>query len=126
MTRPRRSATDAALPLAEKATRLAPGKAVYGNTLAVAYYRAGEYRDAVVVLRPDLSQENWTLAFDLYFLAMSHHRLGDTVCARDYYDWAVRWRRTQPGLPTDLQELTVFQAEAEELLKQDSGGLHKK
>jgi hypothetical protein len=58
---------------------------------------------------------------------MSHHRLGDTARARDYYDWAVRWQRTQPGLSAGhLEELAVFQAEAEELLKQDSGAKTEK
>jgi tetratricopeptide (TPR) repeat protein len=113
----------AALPLAEKAVRLSPGNAVYGNTLGVAYYRAGKYREAIKILRTDLNkQEDWALAFDLYFLAMSHHRLGDSGRARDYYDWAVRWERTQPGLSAGhLEELTVIQAEAEELLTQESG-----
>ena len=68
---------------------------VYANTLGVAYYRAGRYREAVEILRPNLErQEDWGLAFDLYFLAMSHHQLGETARARDYYDWAVRWPRT--------------------------------
>jgi hypothetical protein len=36
----------AALPLAEKAVRLASSSALYRNTLAVAYYRADRYREA--------------------------------------------------------------------------------
>ena len=57
---------------------------IYRNTLGVAYYRAGRYREAVEVLRPNLErQEDTGLAFDLYFLAMSHHRLGETARARD-------------------------------------------
>jgi serine/threonine protein kinase/WD40 repeat protein len=107
----------AALPLAEKAVRLAPRTATYRNTLGVAYYRAGRYREAVEVLRPNLDkQEDWGLAYDLYFLAMSHHRLGETARARDYYDWAVRSVSMQPDLkPEHREELTAFRAEAEEL-----------
>src|SRR5262249_40396659 len=64
----------AALPLAEKAARLEPGNAVVANTLGLAYYRAGRYREAVETLRPNLDkQADGDLAFDLYFLAMSHH-----------------------------------------------------
>jgi eukaryotic-like serine/threonine-protein kinase len=113
----------AALPLAEKASRLAPENAVYRNTLGVAYYRDGRFREAVETLRPNLEhQEDRLLAFDLYFLAMSHHRLGEAARARDYYDCAVRWSRMQRDLSAGhLEELTVFQAEAEELLKQESG-----
>ena len=110
------------MPLAEKALRLEETNAVYRNTLGVAYYRAGRYREAVETLRPNLqSQQDWALAFDLYFLAMSHQRLGETAWARDYYDLAVRLTRTQPGLSAgNLEELTVFRAEAEELLKQEA------
>jgi serine/threonine protein kinase/WD40 repeat protein len=108
----------AAVPLAENAVKLAPKIAMYVNTLGVAYYRAGRYREAVELLRANLAnQEDWGLAFDLYFLAMSHQRLGETARARDYYDWAVRWTRTQQGLSEDhLEELTEFRAEARELL----------
>src|SRR5262249_36912092 len=104
---------EAALPLAEKAVRLAPGVAIIRNTLGVAYYRAGRYREAVEALRPNVeTEEDWALAHDLYFLAMSHHRLGETARARDYYDWAVRWVATQRDLrPEALDELSAFRAE---------------
>jgi serine/threonine protein kinase/WD40 repeat protein len=109
---------NAALPLAEKAVQLEPKNALYRNTLGVAYYRAGRYREAVEILRVNLaSQENWGLAFDLYFLAMSHQRRGDAARARDYYDWAVRWTRTQQELSADqLNELAELRAEANKLL----------
>jgi hypothetical protein len=49
---------------------------------------------------------------------MSHHRLGETARARDYYAWAVRWTPTQTGLSAGhLEELTLFRAEAAELLR---------
>jgi tetratricopeptide (TPR) repeat protein len=85
----------------------------------VAYYRAGRFREAADTLQPNLNrQEDSALAFDLYFLAMSHHRLGETARARDYYAWAVRWTPTQTGLSAGhLEELTLFRAEAAELLR---------
>jgi len=113
----------AALPLAEKAVRLAAGNAMHRNTLGVAYYRAGRFREAVDTLRPNLDkQDNEFLAFDLYFLAMCHHRVGETARAQDYLAWAVRWTGAQPGLSAaHREELTAFRAEAEELL-----GIEKK
>jgi serine/threonine protein kinase/WD40 repeat protein len=108
----------AAVPLAEKAVQLAPGNALFSNTLGVAYYRAGRYRDAVTTLRPNIEKQiDWVLPFDLYFLAMSHHRLGETVRARDYYDWAVRWHALQRDLqPEHREQLAAFRAEAQKLL----------
>jgi len=109
---------EAALPLAEKAVRLASNAAMYRNTLGVAYYRAGRYREAVKILRSNVEkQADWALPYDLYFLAMGHHRLGQTPQARDYYDLAVRWSRAQRDLSADqLEELTAFRTETEKLL----------
>jgi hypothetical protein len=109
---------EAAVPLAEKAVRLTGGDPNFRNTLGLAYYRAGRYREAVEVLRPNLElQKDWALAHDLYFLAMSYHGLGQTARARDYYQWAVRWAQLQPYRdPAHLEELNVFGAEAAKLL----------
>jgi WD40 repeat protein len=109
----------AAVPLAEKALRRAPGNAAYRNTLGVALYRAGRYREAAEALRANVQgKDDRYLATDLYFLAMSHHRLGETARARDFYDWAVRWTQVARDLPAgDLAELAAFRAEAEEVLR---------
>jgi serine/threonine protein kinase/WD40 repeat protein len=111
----------AALPLAENAVRLAGGSANYRNTLGVAYYRSGRYRETVATLRAKLDkQADQTLAFDLYFLAMSHQRLGEAARARDYFDWAVRWTGAQPSLAgAYVEQLAAIRAEAEELLGTD-------
>jgi hypothetical protein len=113
----------AAVPLAENAVRLAASDLNYRNTLGVAYYRAGRYREAVELLRANVDkQQDRLLAYDLYFLAMSHHRLGEAARAQDYFDWAVRWTRTQPTLAeAHVEELTAIRSEAEELLKKESG-----
>jgi hypothetical protein len=108
----------AALPLAEKAARLAPGELVYRNTLGVAYYRAGRYREAVDALSPNVERQgDRNLAIVLYFLAMSHHRLGEPALARNCRDFAFRWAQLQRGLGyVEPEELTAGRAEAEELL----------
>jgi hypothetical protein len=86
---------NAALPLAEKAVRLASGprdRAIFRNTLGLVYYRAGRYREAAECLEHNLNeQEDWALAFDLYVLAMSCHKLDEPSRARDYHVWANRW-----------------------------------
>jgi serine/threonine protein kinase/WD40 repeat protein len=107
----------AALPLAKNAVRLAPGNTNFLNTLGVTYYRAGRYREAVELLRANLDkQEDRALATDLYFLAMSQHRLGEAARARDYFDWAVRWTGVRPRAADEEEVLTAIRAEAEELL----------
>jgi hypothetical protein len=89
----------------------------------VAYYRAGRYHEAVEKLRLNVDrQEDQALAFDLYFLAMSHYRLGETARARDYLAWAIRWTASQRGLgSTYLEELKELRAEAEQLLANKDG-----
>jgi serine/threonine protein kinase/WD40 repeat protein len=107
-----------ALALAEKVARLEPGNPIYRNTLGVAYYRAGRYRDAIALLRADLEgQEDRHLAWDLCFLAMSYHRLGETDRAREYRSWALRWSRGTESLPDDdLHELAAIREEMEATL----------
>ena len=109
----------AALPLAETAVRLANGNANYRNTLGVAYYRIGRYREAVELFRPNLDKPDYQdLANDLYFLAMSHFRLGETARARDDLDWAIRWTNGQRDAPAARRdELAQLRAEAEEVLE---------
>ena len=66
-----------ALALAQKAVQLVPDP-MNRDTLGLAYYRAGRYRQAVETLQPNLKdQVDWALTYDLYFLAMSHHQLGE-------------------------------------------------
>jgi len=56
-------------------------------------------------------------AFDLFFLAMAHQRLGRRPEARACYDRAMRWLREQRGLTEQhAKELTAFRAEAEAVL----------
>jgi len=48
---------------------------------------------------------------------MSHQRLGETARARVYYEWAVRWAKSQGSLsPAHHEALTALRVEAEELL----------
>jgi WD40 repeat protein len=105
-----------ALALSRKAIELAPGNPMYRNTLGVVYYRLGRYREAAATLEENLEPNAAYAAFDLYFLAMSYHQLGDPAKARDRYDRAVQWQR-QAQLPQHyLEELNAFRAEAEGLM----------
>src|SRR5262249_52874967 len=109
---------DQALPLTLKAVELAPGDGMSRNTLGVAYFRAGRYREAVAVLEDNPNNAGFA-AFDLYFLAMSYHKLGEPARARDCFERAARWHDEKAaGLPRNhCTELAAFRAEAETLLK---------
>jgi serine/threonine protein kinase/WD40 repeat protein len=114
--------------LARQAVRLgsADGAAPISlNTLGVALYRAGQYAEAEGVLARSLSINQGHDAYDLYFLAMARHRLGDVAGAREAFDRADAWVRAhrQRNFSTQFQELESFAREAEEVLSGPAGEL---
>jgi Flp pilus assembly protein TadD len=104
---------------------LNPTQGIYLNTLGVALYRAGRSAEAIHTLERSLAAGKGRFdAFDLFFLAMAHHRLGRTDRARDAFDRAMRWWREQKSLPGGYaEELAGFRAEAEALLARPGGDL---
>jgi Flp pilus assembly protein TadD len=100
----------------------------YFNTLGVALYRNQEFKEALEVLNKSVSMSNGaTDAFDLYFLAMCHHRIGDGAKATDCFERAQRWVEARRGkLSQDWRrELTDFEAEAKRLLAPPAGTSNK-
>ncbi len=97
---------------------MTPGEQLTLNTLGVSLYRAGQYAETIPVLERSLAAgKGASQAFDLFFLAMAHHRLGHREQARSLYDQAVRWLEKQKSLSeSDREELTAFRAEAQSLL----------
>jgi hypothetical protein len=71
-----------ALRRAETVCRYAPENGLYLNTLGVAQYRAGLYRDAVATLTRSNSLNDGRQPADLAFLAMTQQRLGQFQAAR--------------------------------------------
>jgi hypothetical protein len=70
------------IPRAERAVQLEPSSANVVNTLGMANYRAGAWREAVTVLERAASMRPAPSAEGIAFLAMAHHRLGETGAAR--------------------------------------------
>jgi len=118
---------DAALAvrLAAFSVTLSPDETTQLNTLGVALYRAGKFAESIETLEKSLAAGNGQFdAFDLFFLAMAHHRLGHREEARDCYDRAARWLRDQKSLdPEHVKELAGFRGEAEALLARPAGEL---
>ena len=107
-----------ALQLARRAVELTAGEAFTLNTLGIAEYRAGLYAESLATLGRSLEAgHGYTDAFNLFFVAMAHHRLGHCEKARDCHDRAVRWLEQQKRLSAvDATELAAFRAEAEAVL----------
>jgi WD40 repeat protein/tetratricopeptide (TPR) repeat protein len=95
-----------------------PHNAVYLNTLGVCQYRNGLYREAIVTLEKSLAAgDGKNDAHDLFFLAMSHAKLGDKSKAQECFDQAVRWLESRPHLtPSQQTESLAFRREAEQVL----------
>jgi tetratricopeptide (TPR) repeat protein len=109
-----------ALPLAQKAVKLDADQWMYLNTLGVAFYRLELYLQAVETLEQSLREsQTEAAAFNLFFLAMCHHRLDDKAKAKDCYERAVQWfgeHRNQLQQPHWSEELATFQTEADAVL----------
>jgi tetratricopeptide (TPR) repeat protein len=110
-----------AVEAAKKAVELAPNVGDYWNTLGVAHYRAGEAKEAIAALKKSTELRRGGDAFDWFFLAMAHRKLGNADEARKWYDQAVEWQeKNKETLAKDkphAEELRRFRAEAEEVLE---------
>jgi eukaryotic-like serine/threonine-protein kinase len=109
----------AGLVYAEKAATLFPQDHFFLNTRGVALYRNGRYAEAVTALEGSLSAGKGQLvAFDLYFLAMAHARLGRPAEAQDCFDRAEAWVAAQRNLPAQhAAELKAFATETAVVLQ---------
>jgi tetratricopeptide (TPR) repeat protein len=87
-----------ALSLATKAAQSYPECGTYWNTLGVVRYRVGDFRAAVVALDRATALGQGGTAFDHYFLAMAHVRLGNQEQARRSFAQATLWmEQHHPG-----------------------------
>jgi tetratricopeptide (TPR) repeat protein len=116
-----------AVELAEKAAKGVPKSEAYWTTLAVARYRAGDWKGAAAAARESLKLVHgayfyWDMCRASFFLAMAQQRLGQTDDARQAYNQARACleanRKAIDNFPAMAAELQRFRDEAEELLAQ--------
>jgi hypothetical protein len=101
-----------AVELAKRAVELNPEGD--WNTVGVAYYRAGDFKQALADLRKSEQRaQGEDNSFDTFFLAMAEHQVGNADAARRYYAHAIQWMNEHD--PQNA-ELLRFRAEAESLL----------
>ncbi len=64
----------------------------YLNTLGAALYRNGQYQDAIAKLQQGMAAHDGVgMPLDWLFLAMAHHRLGQTAEARQWLEKSIPW-----------------------------------
>ena len=84
--------------LAERAVTANPDNIRYGLGLGAMLYRAGNFDEALEALnRSDKSKASsrTSPAYGWYFLAMTHHKLGDESQAKEWFDKAVTRAETE-------------------------------
>ena len=105
---------DRAVKLATEAVELDPKVADWWNTLGVAQYRAGNWKEAITALQKfrelRTNDAEWSNPF---FLAMSHRQLGNKDEAVQWYNRAVDWMERKEA---KSEMMLRSRAEAAELL----------
>jgi tetratricopeptide (TPR) repeat protein len=108
-----------ALELVTRAVQQAPDTAYMWNTLGLAHYRNGSWREAIEALEKSMRLGGEGDSMDKFLLAMAHWRLGDKDQARKWYNRAVQWMENneQRALDEELRyDLVRFHEEAAQLL----------
>ncbi len=127
---PNRPAPDyeRALRQAEQACQGEPKEGNFRNTLGVAQYRNGQYREALESLKAsdqaNQADHQGSMPADLAFLAMAHHRLGHRAEAANCLERLQKAMKT-PRWRAD-QESIGFLHEAEALLAAPEPGSSKR
>jgi tetratricopeptide (TPR) repeat protein len=103
-----------ALQLAKELIQQTPKRADYWNTLGVAYYRAGDWKNAIAALaKSEELAPGEFVAANNFFLAMAYWQLGDKDQGRKSFETAVKWMQKNQSAD---QELLESRAEASTLL----------
>jgi tetratricopeptide (TPR) repeat protein len=105
------------LGFAQRAVTLAPHKGTYQNTLGVAYYRLGQYPEALAAFEKSLTAGKGQFdGYDLYFESMCYVRMNDLRKAQECFERADRWQKSTRLNVHELAELESFRQEAAEIL----------
>jgi serine/threonine protein kinase len=101
-----------AVELAERAVTLKATEGTYWNTLALARYRSGRWKEAAQALERSIQLRSGGDAYDWLLSAMVHWQLGEHAEAKRLYDRSVEWINKNAA---DNPELSRFRSEAARL-----------
>jgi Flp pilus assembly protein TadD len=110
---PRLRDPEKAVAMARRAVALRPTNRGDWNTLGAAYYRHGEWKEAVESLERSMAMNRGGDSSDWFFLAMACWQMGRREDARRWYRQAVAWMEKHAR---EDAELLRFRAEAAHLL----------
>jgi tetratricopeptide (TPR) repeat protein len=79
-----------ALALAKKAVKLAPHFKLFRNTLALAQYRTGDFKEAKNTLDASMARAKGGDCWDWFLLAMVQWQVGEKEQARQWFDRAAK------------------------------------
>jgi tetratricopeptide (TPR) repeat protein/tRNA A-37 threonylcarbamoyl transferase component Bud32 len=91
-----------AIAVAKKAVAAEPRNSNYWNTLGVAYYRSGQYAEALPAFDKSMMLSHGGDGFDWFYIAMAHWKLHNPEKAIDYLRRAQDWKRTEHVAAKDL------------------------
>ncbi len=95
---------------AERAVQLAEKMATFWNTLGIARYRNGDWQGCLEALNRSMEGNSGGDAWDWFFVAMAHKKLGESEQAKQWLAKALEWMKSQKNQDPELQ---AFAREAE-------------
>jgi tetratricopeptide (TPR) repeat protein len=98
---------------AKKAIELDPRNGSAWNSLGEAYYRTGQWLEAIASLDKGLLLRQGGTSEDFFFLAMAHQRAGRKDQAHKWYDKGIAWM--DKHAPKDSTQLR-YRSEAASVL----------
>jgi tetratricopeptide (TPR) repeat protein len=105
-----------AVQLAKSSVERAPQSDPAWQTLGIAQYRAGKFKDAITAIERSIELRNGNDCTDAFFLAMAYWQRadpGDREKARKWFDQGLAWMR---DYKLQSEELRRYRAEAAEVL----------
>ncbi len=98
---------------AKTAIELEPKLGIAWGTLGEAYYRTGQWQEAITALDKGLALKQGGTSEDFFFLAMAHQRAGHKDEAHKWYDKGIAWM--DKHAPKDPHQLR-YRSEAASVL----------